>query len=175
MSNYFIVAIQWCAGVAFCTIWRMVPFRPPNVEPILATMMPFGKRYGAISSMLFAAASMLIFDAITGNLTSWTAITAVTYGIIGACAGLVLDHRRGILQYVVFAVFATIFFDAVTGVAAGAILFGMSWKEGFIGQIPFTINHLIGNVILAAALTPIVDWLLVLTGAERQSAHAAII
>jgi multisubunit Na+/H+ antiporter MnhG subunit len=43
---------------------------------------------------------------------------------------------------------------------AGAVLFGMSWREGFIGQIPFTVNHLIGNVILTLVLSPVAEMLL---------------
>ncbi len=158
--------LQWLAGIAFCTVWRLAPFRPPNVEPVLATMMPFGKRYGAVMSLLFCAANMVLFDIITNNLSQWTAVTAVTYGVIGAVAGLILDRESGIMSYVVCAVIATLFYDAITGVAAGAILFGMGWKEGFIGQIPFTINHLIGNVILAITLSPITDWVLHKTSPE---------
>ena len=178
MQQTFRPWLQWIAALAFCTVWRLAPFRPPNVEPVLATMMPFGKRYGAVMSLLFCAANMVLFDAITGNLSQWTAVTAVTYAVIGAVAGLIFDQKSGIISYALFAVVATLFYDAITGVAAGAILFGMGWKEGFTGQIPFTINHLIGNVILAIVLSPVADWVLVQTSAElsglRSKNHSTL-
>ena len=144
-------------GLAFCTTWRLVPFRPPNVQPILATMMPLARYQGPVAAGLFGVANMILFDVLTGHLSVWTAITSVTYGVVGVGAWSFLRNRRGVLWYAAFAVVATLFYDAITGVVAGSVLFGLPWMEGLAGQIPFTINHLIGNVILALALSPLVD------------------
>ena len=38
------LAVQQDANVVF--VIRLLPFRPANFEPMLATLMPFGKRYG---------------------------------------------------------------------------------------------------------------------------------
>ena len=160
-------------GILFTVLWRLVPFRPPNVEPVLATMMPFGKRMGPIVGLLFGALSMVIYDLCTSGFTQWTVVTAVTYGFIGAVAAVALHDRKGIVAYGIFAVVATLFYDAITGVVAGALLFGMSWKDGFVGQIPFTINHLIGNVILAIALSPVVEWILTRSTSNMQITHAS--
>ncbi len=160
MSKNPPVALQAAAGILFTIVWRLVPFRPPNVEPVLATMMPMGKRHGWVTGLLFGVASMALYDLITAGVTQWTVVTAATYGVIGAAAGPLLRNRKGIVAYALFAVAATIVFDFITGVAAGAVLFGMSWRQGFIGQIPFTINHLIGNVLLACTLSPAVEWML---------------
>lgn len=62
---------------------------------------------------------------------------------------------------VVFALVATIIYDVVTGVVLGPVLFGGSMREAFIGQIPFTLKHLLGNVILGAVLSPALErWVL---------------
>ena len=103
---------------------------------------------------------MVLYDAITSGITQWTAVTAVTYGLIGLASPLFMQGKYPLARYVGYAVVATLFFDAITGVVAGAVLFDMSWKTGLIGQIPFTINHLIGNTLLAVALSPLIDWLL---------------
>jgi hypothetical protein len=122
--------------------------------------MPFAKRQGAVSSVLIAALSMILYDLVTSGFTQWTVVTTVTYSLIALVAPLFLRPSRGLLWYAGYAIVATIFYDAVTGVAAGAVLFGMSWKQGFIGQIPFTINHLIGNVLLSVSLSPLLEWML---------------
>jgi uncharacterized membrane protein len=161
MSKSLPVWLQGAAAIAFCLVWRLFPWRPPNVEPVLASLMPFGKRYGVIAGFLFGALNMVLFDLITSGWTSWTVVTAVTYGMVGALSAPWLARwQGGIVSFVTVAVVMTIFYDAITGVAAGALLFDMSWKTGFLGQIPFTINHLIGNVILAATLSPFFDWIL---------------
>lgn len=56
-----------------------------------------------------------------------------------------------------FAIAATIFFDLLTGVLLGPVLFGGSMREAFIGQIPFTVKHLLGNIFLAATVSPAID------------------
>ncbi len=150
----------WIKGflaVGFCVLWRLFPFRPPNVEPVLATIMPYTRRFGPAGTMLLTFLCMVAYDVLTGTVSQWTAVTALTYMLVSLAAWFCLRGRRGILPYVLFAVPATLFYDFVTGVAAGALLFGMSWQEGFIGQIPFTVNHLIGNLILAAALSPLIE------------------
>jgi hypothetical protein len=146
--------VKMLAVTLFCVVWRMFPFRPPNVEPVLASLLPFGRRYGAVVGFLFICLNVLAYDTLTGTLSSWTLVVLVAYGIIGLASGM-LRGRAGIGWYVGFAVAATLFFDLVTGVLAGWLLFGMPFWTGFIGQIPYTINHLLGNVILSVALAPL--------------------
>jgi hypothetical protein len=151
--------LQIAVAAFFVTLWRLSPFRPPNVEPLLATSMPFGKRYGVLAPTILAVLAIVGYDAITSGLTQWTAVTAVAYALIAAGSGF-LKGTRGVLPYLAYAILATLVYDALTGVVAGAVLFDMGWKQGFLGQIPFTINHLIGNAILALVLSPIVEWVI---------------
>jgi phage-related holin len=148
------------SGALFTVLWRLTPFRPPNVEPILALAMPMSRTRGAISSAFFAMLSITSFDLLTSGFTQWTVVTSLAYGIVAAGAGVVVSRVRGLWGYMLYAVIGTIVYDFLTGVMAGAVLFGMSWREGFIGQIPFTVNHLIGNVILTLVLSPVAEMLL---------------
>ncbi|HEY4522280.1 MAG TPA: hypothetical protein VJH91_01435 [Candidatus Paceibacterota bacterium] len=66
----------------------MIPFRPPNFEPMLATMMPFSKRYGVVGTFLFGFLGIVFFDAVTSGWGSWTWITALCYGALGVAAHL---------------------------------------------------------------------------------------
>jgi uncharacterized membrane protein len=75
-------------GFIACLLIRLIPFRPPNIEPILATQMPFSKAYGKIAGFLFAFLSMVLYDILTGKIGMWTFITASAYGFLGLWASI---------------------------------------------------------------------------------------
>lgn len=149
-------------GWILCFAIRLFPWRPPNVEPILATAMPFGKHLGPVTAFLFASLNIMLYDLMTRSIGSWTYTSAATYGIVGIAAAYWFAHRKGTpLNYALFAIPAVLFYDAITGVLLGPLLFDISFAEAFIGQIPFTVNHLISSVVLALVVSPLVDrWIL---------------
>jgi uncharacterized membrane protein len=143
-------------GFVLCIIFRLIPVRPPNIEPILATQMPFAKVYGPHIAFVFAFMSIVIFDALVGKVGIWTLIVASTYGFLGIWSVLFFKKREmKRINYVKFAVIGTLFFDAVTGLTIGPLFFNQTFMQAFIGQIPFTILHLIGNVAFAIVLSPL--------------------
>lgn len=149
----FLIAFVVCIAIRFIP----PPFRAPNVEPVLTTMMPFAKSGGALVGFLFASLSMVVFDVVSGNLGQWTLVTAVTYGFVGALAPTFLSRLPGVRGYVSFAVVGTLIFDAVTGVIFGPLLFSQPLAQAFFGQIPFTMMHLVGNMAFALTLSPIIE------------------
>lgn len=153
---------KFALALVVCLAVRLVPppFRAPNVEPIMATMMPFARTSGALAGFLFAFLSMILLDVVQGRVGSWTLVTAATYGALGACAPLFFKSISGVRGYVSYAVLATLVFDGVTGVLMGPLLFGQSFAIAFAGQVPFTVMHLVGNMAFALTLSPILElWL----------------
>lgn len=132
---------------------RLLPFRAPNIEPILAIQMPFSKVYGVFQAMLFGMLSIITFDLFTSTIGPWSIATAISYGIIGLGSGLFFKKRSGVKNYILFSVVATIVYDALTGLTVGPLVFGQSFYGALIGQIPFTLLHLIGNVLFAMILS----------------------
>lgn len=153
-KNWF----KYIVGFIICMIIRLIPFRPPNIEPILATQMPFSKNYGALAGFLFAFLSIILFDVITMKIGLWTLLTALIYGVLGIWAFFFFKNNKkeSRLSYVYFAVIGTLFFDIITGVLAGPVFFGQNFTEAIIGQIPFTILHLVGNISFAFFLSPLI-------------------
>lgn len=150
--------LKFIAAWALCTVIRLLPGRPPNFEPILATSMPFARRFGPIIGFLFGALNMAAFDLVTGKIGTWTIVTSITYGLIGAIAPLFFSKvKANIRGYVGFAIIGTLVFDGITGVLMGPLLFGGSFAQAFIGQVPFTLNHLLGAVVFSVLLSPLVD------------------
>lgn len=144
-------------GFVLCLVFRLVPVRPPNIEPLLATQMPFSKAYGPVVGFSFAFLSIVLFDIITAKVGVWTLITAFAYGVLGIWSVLFFKKREmKRTNYVKFAIIGTLFFDAVTGLTIGPLFFNQTFMQSLIGQIPFTIMHLIGNVTFAYVMSPLI-------------------
>jgi len=149
-------ALKFLIGFVVVFLFRLVPFRPPNVEPVMATMMPFAKRFGALGGFLFAALSIVLFDGVTSGWGLWTLVTALAYGSLGLASYYFFRNRESSAKnYVVFAVFGTLFYDAVTGLTVGPLLWGQPFMLALAGQVPFTLLHLASSVTFAAFLSPV--------------------
>jgi len=143
-----------------CLLFRLIPLRAPNVEPIMASIMPVGRKYGALLAFLFGFVSMVLYDILTGKVGHWTWTTAISYGIIGIVSVFYFKkYKASPFNFAVFAFMGTIFFDVVTG-----ILFhfpGQSMFTALVLQIPFTALHLAGNIGFALTLSPLLNrWFL---------------
>ena len=150
-KNWF----KFVIGFIACLLIRLIPFRPPNIEPVLGTQMPFSRAYGALAGFLFAFFNIALYDLITGKLGIWTLLTAGTYGILGFWSAYYFKkHTANRANYVRFAILGTLFFDAVTGLSIGPLFFHQSFMSALVGQIPFTGLHLLGNISFALVLSP---------------------
>ncbi len=152
-KNWF----KFLTGFVLCLLLRLLPFRPPNIEPILATQMPFARAYGKIAGFVFAFFSIFLYDIITGKLGQWTFITAFAYGLLAFWASIYFKNKQNKpINYAKFAIMGTLAYDIVTGLSIGPIFFGQPFMEALIGQIPFTAMHLLGNTVLAVFISPVI-------------------
>lgn len=155
MDTYKKNLLKFAISFLICLLVRLIPFRPPNVEPILATMMPFSRAFGGLFGFIFGFFSIIFYDVLTGTLGVWTLITASTYGVLGVISYLYFrKFKASFMNFGLFAVFGTLFFDAVTGLTIGPMIFHQSLQSAIVGQIPFTLWHLLGNVSFALVLSP---------------------
>ena len=147
-------ALKFLIGWTVVFLFRLIPFRPPNFEPMLATMMPFSKRYGVVGTFLFGFLGIVFFDAVTSGWGSWTWVTALCYGTLGVAAHLYFKHREPTrLNFIGFGVVGTLAYDAVT-MMIGPVFSAQPLAVALSGQIPFTLMHLLGTVVFAALLSP---------------------
>ena len=164
-KNYFKIALKFFLGLFLCLFVRLIPVRAPNIEPILATMMPFSRAYGALVGFSFAVLSILLYDVITHTLGVQTFFTVFAYGVLGLWSANYFSAKGGSAfggrdknirarDYVKFAIIGTLFFDAMTGLTVGPIFFHQSFMQSLVGQIPFTALHLLGNITFALILSP---------------------
>ena len=150
--------IGWATVFAF----RLIPFRIPNVEPMLATVMPFSKRFGPLGSFLFGFLGIVLYDAITSGWGIWTLVTALAYGGLGLSAHYFFKNRdASVKNFLKFGIVGTIAYDAVTGLTIGPLFMGQPFMLALVGQIPFTLLHLSGTVIFSVCLSPaIYKWVI---------------
>lgn len=156
MKKWIKYTIAFVSVIAF----RLMPFRAPNVEPIMTVLMPFGKVYGGIMTFIFGFLSIALYDTVTSGFGIWTLVTAVAYGFVGLGARYFFKNRTGWKSYASYAFIVTILYDAVTGLTIGPLFFHQSFLVSVVGQIPFTALHLLGNVSFAIILSPLIErWL----------------
>lgn len=139
-----------------CLLFRLIPLRAPNVEPIMASIMPLGRKFGALQGFFFGFLSIVIYDSLT-HFGTWTWTVSITYGLIGAASFLYFKKfKTSAFNFAVFAFFATIVFDFITGILF-APMFGQNMWSAFVMQIPFTALHLAGNIGFALTLSPLIN------------------
>lgn len=159
MDTRLKIITTWVGVFAFRFL--LLPFRAPNVEPLLAAVMPLSRVMGGFSSFLFAALSIAAYDAVTSGLGIWTLVTAGAYGALALAAHAYFHARVGTrAQFVGFGIVGTLAYDALTGLTVGPLAFGQPFMGAVLGQIPFTLLHLAGTVLFALVLSPLlVRWL----------------
>lgn len=149
--------IKFIIGWAVVFLIRLIPFRLPNVEPVLATQMPFAKRFGWFGGFLFGFLSIVLYDSVTSGIGAWTWITAGMFGLVGVLAFFFFKKKKANPKnFLLFGILGTLLYDAVTGLAMGPLLFGQTFMVALIGQIPFTLYHLGGNIVFSLVISPVV-------------------
>lgn len=165
-------ALKFIIGWTAVFLFRLIPFRPPNVEPMLATIMPFSKRYGALGSFLFAFLGIVLYDAVTAGWGPWTWATATCYGLVGVAAHYYFLNREPTrMNFLTFGLSATLVYDAVTMFIA-PIFNAQPLMVALVGQIPFTLMHLVGTAVFAVVLSPaLYKWVVQSEVLELKIAH----
>jgi uncharacterized membrane protein len=148
-------SLKFALGWTAVFLFRLIPFRPPNFEPMLATVMPFSKRYGLLWSFSFGFFGIIMYDAVTSGWGMWTAATAISYGLLGVGAHLFFKNRdASIKNFLFFGIPATILYDAVT-MTIGPLFGNQLWVAALAGQVPFTLMHLLGTITFSTLLSPV--------------------
>lgn len=150
--------VKFLIGMFFANLIRLFKFIPNN-DPIMAITLPFSKQKKLHQSVLFPLLTMISFDIITNSLGVWTIVTSLTYALLGLFFYFYFSKlkKESIFSYLKAGSIGVIIFDFITGVLAMPFMFGMTFEQAFIGQIPFTIMHLITVGFYVIIVTPLID------------------
>lgn len=150
-------AVKFILSIFVSNMIRLFSFIPNN-DPIMALMLPYAKQKNRFAGFLFPFITMFSFDAITGHLGLLTLITATTYGVLGLFFVFIFKNRKiGIKSYLLSGAFGVLVFDFITGCIAFPIFFSMPFEQAIVGQIPFTLIHLVTVSAFVLVITPLVD------------------
>ena len=156
-SNNFAGLPKYLAGFAGTMIFRLFSpfFGMWNVSPLMSTEIAGSKAYGPWVGGLYGALSIVLLDIIVGRAGTWTIVTGLTYGAVGVWAAYFMKSRSASARnFVLASIVGTLFFDLITGVLMGPIFYSQPWMSAIVGQIPFTLRHLVGNVAFASMFAP---------------------
>ncbi len=137
----------------------------PNNDPIMAVMLPCAKR-SRFWAFAFPVVAMVLFDVLSRKVGVWTAVTAGTYGALALAFSFVYEalgkrgRTVGPATFLVSGAVGVLVFDFITGPILSSFLFHMSFAEAFVGQIPFTLNHLASVSAYTLVVSPSLDWVL---------------
>jgi len=150
--------LKYFLGILFCNALRFLRFIPNN-DPIMGFMLPFSRQGKWWQGALFALLAMVSFDFITMKVGLWTLVTALTYAGLGVMFHFAYKRigKVKLKHYLGSGVAGVLIFDFVTGVLFGPAMFGMSFLQAFVGQIPFTAMHLLTVTFFILLLTPLLD------------------
>ena len=154
--------VRYFISLVFVNVYRLLRIFPNN-DPIMGMMMPYARQDSGSSAAVFAFLAMVSFDVISGAVGYWTVITALVYAGLGFWF-----HERfkkmktvGVKDYFINGVYGVLIFDVITG----PIMTGLMWTgdvvAATIGQVPFTIYHLISVGFFSIFLSPVLDAYLV--------------
>lgn len=141
-----------------------VIFALPNIEPLYACAALVSRTASYASSFFFGFMNIALFDIVTGAFGWWTLVTGSLYGLIGI-AFIAMYKRNNITSsmfhirflMIQFTIVATLMYDIITGCLLGPLLYQQPFIEAVIGQIPFSINHVLGNSLFVLCASCIFD------------------
>lgn len=139
----FSLGISWQFGVLAVASMLLFPF--------------FRGRYAFLAGA-FAYSLVDIIPALLGTqgtIGLWTLTGALTWGVVG----LLFSSQKpdgSPLNFARLGIAGALIFDAITGPIASTFIWGMPFSEALIGQIPFTIKHLLGIGAISLVLAPLI-------------------
>jgi len=166
---------KYFVGITTVILLRLIPHLP-NVEPVMGTMMPFSKKWGWLGGAVFSLLAILSYDLITGTIGVWTLMTAGAYALIGGFSGIFFKNKKSTIKnYLIFSILGTLVYDAITGIGTGMLFFNQSFAVTFLGQIPFTLYHLAGNIFLSVTVSPLLyKWIITNPNLETKRVIAFV-
>ena len=138
----FSLGISWQFGLLAVSSMLLLPF--------------FRKKYAFIAGA-FAYSLVDILPAILGaqgTIGLWTLTGAIAWGIVGMHYA---NHKPNgsPLNFAKLGIAGTLIFDSLTGPIASTFVWGMPFQEALVGQIPFTIKHLLGIGAISLIAAPL--------------------
>ena len=149
--------------LAGATLGRVALQGVPSVEPIIPLAVIAGLLFGMKEGFTLGGGAYLMSNFFVWGLQGpWTIFQAIGAAVAGALGGLYGKVRKPTWKDVVLiSVIGTLFYEVVMNLAGpimGIGLFGlglMAIPVYFAASLPFTLTHIVSNVVFARLFSPI--------------------
>jgi len=153
-----LVVLASAAGVGLKAVGA-----PPNIEMLMPFVLAAGLAGGPLYGLALGGCVRGLYDVYQGWAGPWTLLTAPSYAVVGLVVGFAglrwkVRSRTGMMA---LAGAATLVYDVLT-MALFGLWMGMPLQVLVVGQVPFSIMHVAGNMLFCFLLAP------TLTGAVRE-------
>ena len=149
--------------LAGATLGRVALQGVPSVEPIIPLAVIAGLLFGMKEGFTLGGGAYLMSNFFVWGLQGpWTIFQAIGAAVAGALGGLYGKVRKPTWKdVVIISVIGTVFYEVVMNLAGpimGIGLFGlglMAIPVYFAASLPFTLTHIVSNVVFARLFSPI--------------------
>lgn len=155
MKNAKLISLSFIVGAAVSGAVLKAMGAPPNIELLMPFVIALGLVFGPVYGFVSGALIRALYDGYLSWAGPWTVFTAASYGVVGLLVGFAgrakLTWSRG--ELVLLAAVLTLVYDVLTMAAFGLML-GMPLSALVAGQVPFTVAHVLGNVLFVVVFAP---------------------
>ncbi|OGB97827.1 hypothetical protein A3F06_00335 [candidate division TM6 bacterium RIFCSPHIGHO2_12_FULL_36_22] len=154
--------IQIDRSILLITAWFTCLFMRTSlqhcaIDPFPGFLLLLNRQFNQLSCFIFMLMQFFVFDYINDAIGGWTLITAISYASIAVYLNFYTHNKRiTIAQSILYTATAAICFDAIT-LWIGPLYFGQPITSALIGQIPFTIDHVIRACLFNVAIKAIYE------------------
>lgn len=89
-----------------------------------------------------------------GTVGLWTLTGALAWGLVAVLFARQKPNGSP-FTFAKLGIGGTLLFDALTGPVASTFVWGMPFSDALVGQIPFTVKHLLGIAAVSLVLAPL--------------------
>ena len=140
--------------LAIAVVGRIFLMPVPSVEPIIPIALMVAVSYGVDSGIMVGVLGYLLSNFFTGYFGEWSIFQMVAGGIAVCAIYLRPKGFKTNIDLVWLAVVGTILYEITVNFFGGGFGgYGLLDIDGLISAIPFSVTHIISNVVFATILS----------------------
>ena len=148
LNNGLILVVAWLTCLAIRLSFSPLLY----LDPFPGVFLLINRQLKGVNGFLFIASQFFCFDYLTNALGIWTILIAIAYSAIEfGLNHYTRQHSYTLSNGLLYTAIAVLSFDCIS-MTIGPLFFQQPLLSAVIGQIPFTLEHLVRASIFTTAL-----------------------
>ncbi len=145
----------WLSNAMFCVLAKFCFNWPGNFNLIFGLQLFLAQYFGPMALGTWTAFNIFSYDLLTESLGFWSVVTSSSYFLVSLLTKFFINSHKlklikhqnySFINFLKFTLLITIFYDLVTA-STGPLFFNQGWCTMLVGQVPFTVVHVISNCL----------------------------